>query len=122
MSARALALAGILSLLLLQWQWHAVMTPPTNVSPWVLAAFYCMPLLPSLLLLALRHRAALLAGGIGALLYFCHGIMFLMGVPALRTPALIEVVLSVLVILASSWNGLRARFAHKPVASEKASE
>lgn len=113
MSARALALAGVLGLLLLQWRWHAMITPPTAIAPWVLVLFYCLPMLPCLLLLAVGHRAALLVGAIGALLYFCHGVMFAVGEPALRAPAATEIVLSVLVIVAASWTGLRTRFARK---------
>ena len=113
MSSRALALAGILGLLLLQWRWHAVIAPPPTIAPWALVVLYCLPMLPSLWLLALRHRLALLVGAIGALLYFLHGVMFAMGVPALRVPALTEIALSLLVIVASSWNGMRSRFAKK---------
>ncbi|HEY2347033.1 MAG TPA: DUF2069 domain-containing protein [Xanthomonadaceae bacterium] len=114
MSARALALAGILALLLLQWRWHTAIAPPTAIAPWLLAVFYCIPMLPCLWLLLRGHRAALLVGAIAALLYFCHGVMFATGVPALRGPAIIEVALSVIVVVASSWGGLRARFARKP--------
>ena len=117
MSSRALALAGILGLLLLQWRWHAQIAPPATVSPWLLVALYCLPLLPGVALFARGHRGAALVGAIAALLYFCHGVMFAMGAPPLRGPAVIEIVLSVLVIVAASWNGLRARFARKPKAS-----
>jgi uncharacterized membrane protein len=118
MSARALALGGILGLLLLQWRWHAMIAPPKTIAPWLLAAFYSLPMLPCLVLLALRHRAALLVGAIAALLYFCHGVMFAVGEPALRTPALTEIVLSVLVVVAASWGGLQARFAKKAKAKK----
>jgi uncharacterized membrane protein len=113
MSARALALGGILGLLLLQWRWHAMIAPPSSVAPSMLVTIYCLPMLPCLILLALRHRAAMLVGAIAALLYFCHGVMFAFGEPALRAPALTEVALSVIVVVAASWNGLRARFARK---------
>jgi len=114
MIARALALAGIFGLLLLQVIWHGVIAPPLSVSPWLYAAFFCSPLLPSLLLLGRRHRAALLVGALAALLYFCHGVMVAMSVPLLQALALAEIALSVLVVVAASWNGLRARFARKP--------
>lgn len=110
MSARALALGGILALLLLQWRWHAQIAPPTAVAPSVLAALYCAPMLPCLWLLLRGDRRAPLVGAIAALLYFCHGVMFAAGVPALRGPALIEIALSLVVIVAASWNGMRARF------------
>ena len=114
MIARTLATLGIVGLLLLQMLWHALAAPPMSVLPWIYAGFFCIPLLPVLLLLVLRHRAALLAGGVAALLYFCHGVMVAMSVPQLRALALTEVALSVLVVVAASWNGLRARFARKP--------
>jgi len=113
MSARALALAAVLALLLLQWRWHAMIAPPTAVAPWALAALYCLPMLPCLWLLLRGHRAAPLVGAIAALLYFCHGVMFATGTPALRGPALTEIALSLIVIFAASWDGLRARFARK---------
>ena len=114
MIARVLALAGIFGLLLLQAVWHGVIAPPQSGSAWIYAAFLCVPLLPSLVLLARGHRAALLFGALAALLYFCDGVMVAMSEPAQRTPALIEVALSVLAIVAASWNGLRSRFARKP--------
>jgi len=114
MIARTLALAGIFCLLLLQWLWHGWIAPPLSVSPWIYAAFFCLPLLPSLWLLARRHRAAYLFGALAALLYFCHGVMVAMSVPQLRMLALAEIALCVLVVVAASWNGLRARFTRKP--------
>ncbi|MBS0462124.1 MAG: DUF2069 domain-containing protein [Proteobacteria bacterium] len=110
MSSRALAIAATLALLLLQWRWHAQLAPPAAVAPWALATFYSLPLLPCLWLALRRNVNAPLAGAIAALLYFCHGVMFAMGAPPLRGPALIEIALSLTVVFAASWNGLRARF------------
>jgi len=114
MITRTLALAGIFGLLALQWAWHGLIAPPQSGSPWIYTAFLCVPLLPSLALLARGHRAALLFGALAALLYFCDGVMVAMSESAQRTPALVEVALSVLVVVAASWNGLRARFTRKP--------
>ncbi|MBS0213684.1 MAG: DUF2069 domain-containing protein [Proteobacteria bacterium] len=114
MSARALALSATLALLLLQWQWHARIAPPTAAAPWALALLYAVPLLPGLWMFARGHRGAPLVAAIAALLYFCHGVMFAMGTPALRTPASIEIALSLIAIFAASWSGLRARFMRKP--------
>lgn len=113
MSSRALALAAVLAMLLLQWRWHAVIAPPTAVPPWTLVTLYSLPLLPCLWLALRGHRSAPLAGAIAALLYFCHGVMFAMGAPLLRGPALIEIALSLAIVFAASWNGLRARFMRK---------
>lgn len=115
MIARTLALAGIFGLMLLQAIWHGVIAPPQSGSPWMYVAFLCVPMLPSLSLLALRHRTALLVGALAALLYFCDGVMVAMNEPAQRTPALVELALGALVVVAASWNGLRGRFARKPV-------
>jgi len=114
MIARTLALAGIFGLLVLQWLWLGMIAPPGPGSPWIYAMFMSIPMLPSLALLARRHRSALLVGALAALLYFCHGVMTAMSEPAQRTLGLVEVALSVLVVVAASWNGLRSRFARKP--------
>lgn len=115
MIARKLAQCGIFGLLLLQWLWHAAISPPLSVSPAVYAAFFSIPIVPALLLLACRKHEALLVGGLAALVYFCHGVMVAMTLPQQRTLAQVEILLSVLVVMAASWNGLRARFARKPV-------
>ena len=91
-----------------------MIAPPLSVSPWIYAAFFSIPLLPSLLLIVRRKREALLVGALAALLYFCHGVMVAMTVPPLHALALVEIALSVLVVVAASWNGLRTRFARKP--------
>jgi uncharacterized membrane protein len=114
MIARTLALVGIFGLLLLQWLWVGVIAPAGPGSPWIYATFMSLPMLPSLALLAGRHRSALLVGAIAALWYFCHGVMTAMSEPSVRSLALVEVALSVLVVVAASWNGLSSRFARKP--------
>ncbi|MCA0394381.1 MAG: DUF2069 domain-containing protein [Proteobacteria bacterium] len=57
-------------------------------------------------------RAAFWAGVLGLLL-FCHGVMIAWSEPAQRLPALAATALSVLVVFASSWPGLRARFGRR---------
>ncbi len=115
MIARILALSGLIALIAWQWMWHAMIAPPLSVSPTLYAAFFCLPMVPFLLLMACRHRAAMLFGALAALLfYFPHGVMEAMVDPQVRTLALCEVAISVLAIFAASWNGLRARFARKP--------
>ncbi len=78
--------------------------------------------LPPLLLLAgvLRGsaKAAFWAGVLG-LLWFCHGIMEAYTLPAQRGYATAELALAVIIILASSWPGVSARFRKKkPAAGE----
>ncbi len=48
MSSRRAALAGVIALLALQLLWHGVLLPPRSTSPWIYAAFFCLPLLPAI--------------------------------------------------------------------------
>ena len=57
-------------------------------------------------------RAAFWAGVMGLLL-FCHGVMTAWSEPGGRPFALAATLLSVLLVVATSWPGLRARFARK---------
>jgi len=72
--------------------------------------------LPPLLMAALvwqGWRGAGLVSGMLALLWFSHGVVVAWVRPGERVPALLEVLLAVVVILAASLPGLRARFARK---------
>jgi len=62
--------------------------------------------------LAGSARAAFWAGVLGLLL-FCHGVMIAWSEPAERMPALAATALSVALVFASSWPGLRARFGRR---------
>ena len=55
------------------------------------------------------HRAAFVAGVL-ALLWFSHGVMLAWSEPAQRAFALIEIALALVVVYASSIDGIRARF------------
>lgn len=69
--------------------------------------------LPPLLLAAARwrgHRSAAFWAGVLALAWFSHGVMVAWTRPAERGFALAEVALALVVVAASSWPGLRARF------------
>ena len=59
------------------------------------------------------RRSAGLISGLLALLWFSHGVVVAWVRPDERTPALLEVLLAVMVIMAASLPGLRARFARK---------
>jgi len=59
--------------------------------------------------LAGSARSAFWAGVLGLFL-FCHAVMTAWADPAQRWYAVAGIVLSVLAVFASSWNGLRARF------------
>ena len=81
----------------------------------LVAALLVFVLPPALLCagaLAGSARAAFWAGVL-ALLLFCHGVMTAWADPAQRWLALAATALSVLVVFASSWSGLRARFGRR---------
>ena len=104
---------GIASLLALQIVWHAWLFPPMSAPPWLITALFALPLLPSTWMLIRRDRHAPFWGAVAALLYFCHGLMEAWATPDVRWLALTETALSVLLIFAASWGGLKARFARK---------
>ena len=77
-----------------------------------LLVFVLPPVLLAVGALAGSARAAFWAGVL-ALLLFCHGVMTAWADPAQRGLALAATALSVLVVFASSWSGLRARFGRR---------
>ena len=112
--AARVAAAAIVALAALQVGWHGVLSPPADGPRWAVALFFVAPLLPALGLLLARNRRAAFWGALAALLYFCHGIMVAWSLPAERAPALAEVALSIVLIAAASWDGVRARFRRRP--------
>lgn len=113
MSARPLAHAGVFALAALVLAWYGVFAPTTVIPPWLSLTTMLLPLLPVLALILLRHPKAAFWGGVVSLFYFSHGAMEAWTSPEVRAWALVEVALSLLVILAASWDGMRARFAAK---------
>lgn len=59
-------------------------------------------------------RTAAFFSGVLALTWFTHGVLVAWVRPEDRLPALLEIGLAVLVVLAASVPGLRARYARKP--------
>ena len=114
--AGRVAAAAVVAMAALQLAWHGWLAPATGGAHWAVAAFFLLPLLPALVLLPARHRRAPFWGALAALLYFCHGVMVAWSAPADRAPALAEVALSVALIAAASWDGVRARFRRRPAA------
>jgi uncharacterized membrane protein len=85
------------ALVVLQLVWHAWLFPPQLMPTWLVLAISVIPLL--LPLLAIRDaRRALLWVGILSLFYFCHGIAEAWSSSSERWPALIEIVLTLLLI------------------------
>lgn len=75
--------------------------------------FFTLP--PLLLLVGVLRgspKAAFWAGVLG-LFWFSHGVMEAWTLIAERTYALIEVILAIVIIMASSWPGVSARFGNK---------
>ena len=107
------AALGILSLLGLQVLWHGFLFPPASAPVWLVAGLFVLPIVPAASMLLRRHRHAPFWGAVAALLYFCHGLMEAWATPEVRTLALMEAALSVGLIVAASWNGLKARFNKK---------
>lgn len=102
----------IVGLFVLQLLWHGLLVPASQ-GAWLIAALFALPIIPALMLLARRHRRAGFWGSVAALLYFCHGVMEAWSSVQARVPAFIEITLSVWLIVAASWDGMRARFARK---------
>ncbi len=84
-------------LVLLQLIWHAWLVPAQTVPLWLVLAITVAPLV--LPLLAIRRiRRALLWVGILSLFYFCHGVAEAWSSPHERWLALVEVLLTLLLI------------------------
>jgi uncharacterized membrane protein len=84
-------------LVVLQLVWHAWLFPPQLMPTWLALAISVIPLL--LPLLAIRDaRRALLWVGILSLFYFCHGIAEGWSSTSERWLALIEIILTLLLI------------------------
>jgi uncharacterized membrane protein len=115
--ATRLATVAILGLLALQVAWHGWLAPAQTVPPWMMVLAFAAPLLPAFVLVLLRHRRAPFWGALAALVYFCHGVMDAYAAPEVRTLALVEAVLAAALIVAASWDGMRARFRRKPARS-----
>jgi uncharacterized membrane protein len=112
-SPRSLTAAGIVLLFALPFVWHLLLDPPQQIPAWLAVTLHAAPMLPAVILLLRRHRTAAFWGGVAALFLFCHGVMEAWATPTARVPALAEVALSVMLILASSWDGVRARLARR---------
>ena len=69
------------------------------------------PMLPAALLAAFRRPSSVFWAGVASLLYFCHGVMLAWSAPEVRMLALAETLLSAVLVLSASWDGMRARFA-----------
>lgn len=106
-----IGLAAWATLIALQCAWYAWLFPPHSMSVWTALAITVVPLL--LPLLALRDvRRALLWVGILSLFYFCHGVAESWSSSQERWLALLEILLTLLII-----GALGAGVKRKPTAS-----
>jgi uncharacterized membrane protein len=112
--SRRLTALGILALLALQWLWHVHLLPPERAPAIVVAFLFSLPILPAALLTAFGHRQASYWGGVAALFYVCHSIAELWGDPASWPLGLAEMGLSLWIIFAGNWAGLRAKLFRRP--------
>ena len=76
-------------------------------------AFFTLP--PLLLLVGVLrgHAKASFWAGVFGLFWFSHGVMEAYAAPQVRTFALAEIFLALVIVVASSWPGLSGRFAKK---------
>jgi uncharacterized membrane protein len=95
-----LALVGLLAL---EMVWHAWLFPPDDHRLSMLA-ITALPLVLSLWIGMKNRRRGVLVGGMFCLAYFSHGVSSAYSEPASRWFALIEVVLSIVVIGALGWD------------------
>ena len=102
--------AGVLALFALQWLWHGALFPPAGDAWYWLAVVFSLPLALMALALWRRRTSARYWSGVGALLYFSHGVTEAWTVEAARSLGLAEAALSVAIILAANWVALSARF------------
>ena len=92
-----IGLAAWAALAVLQPVWHGWLQPPQSVPVALVLAITVVPLL--LPLAALRSpRRALRWVGILALFYFCHGVAEAWSAPVERMLAIVEIVLTLLLI------------------------
>jgi len=100
------AALAMLALVYLSWFYDDAHQGPA------MAVFVAPPLLLLMLLAAGRARAAFWAG-VAGLLWFSHAVMLAWAQPDVRGLACAAIVLSVVIVIASSLPGLYARFTRR---------
>ncbi len=78
-----------------------------------LLVFTLPPLLLSIFVWLGSRRAAFWAGVFG-LFWFAHGVMTAYSHPQMRLFGWLEILFALVVVLSSSWPGLKARFGRRP--------
>jgi uncharacterized membrane protein len=106
-----LGMLAAIALLALQIVWHAWLAPPKSLWPGLALAL--APLLPGLWAARSSLRRGLLISGIVCLFYFSHGIAELWSGSAPRWLALVETLLTLIVIGALGWDARGYKRARK---------
>jgi len=104
---------GIIALLAYQTFWHYLIAKPETAAAWLVTLIFSFPLIPICILILIKHRTFTFWGGTLALFYFCHGVMEAWTVRELWPLGVGEAAISVWVIMAASWDGMKARFSKK---------
>lgn len=105
--ARRVTFGGVLLLGGVMFAWHALGLWPggSTWTAWLLG----LPLAIVAGMHAARRRSAAFWAGVVSLFIFSHGVMEAWASEVARTPAIMEAALSVAIVLAASWDGLRGR-------------
>ena len=90
-------LVAWVALIALQCAWYAWLFPPQQLSVWLVLAITVVPLLLPFFAIG-DVRRALLWTGMLSLFYFCHGVAESWSSAQERWPALLEVLLTLLLI------------------------
>jgi uncharacterized membrane protein len=106
-TARRAGFALVLALAALTLAWQVFDLWPGGST--VAALMLGLPIAAVLGLHVAGRRSATFWSGVLALFAFSHGVMEAWAEAAARTPALAEIAISVALVLAASWDGLRAR-------------
>ncbi len=109
LKAHHIGVAALLALLALIVVWHLWWLPPTRIPALLAMTLHALPVLPAVWMLRGDLRRAVFVGAMGALALFSHGVMEAMTSPGARLAGSLEIALSLLLIGAPCWNGLRRR-------------
>lgn len=90
--------------------WFTWLQPPSAVAALPALAVMLVPSIPGLLLGAFGRRSAAFWCGVSGLFYFSHGVMEAWTVSDTLWLGLAEAALATAVVVAASWDGVRARF------------
>ncbi len=97
------AVIALCALAALQVAWYGWWSPPTEISKSAAISFALVWFALPLLVARVDAGRALLVGALLALLYFSHGVMEAWASPSNRLPAVIEIVLTIIIVGCAGW-------------------